>query len=257
MPNSERILSTVQAAALCGVPRSTLSYWIRTNKLHAERTGKKYSIRAHDMVCFLKSTGRNIPHGLAGEDSEAPIFRTIPNCWDYWKAAHNGRNCKACVVFTNQLEVCFTAKETSHLHCQQACGQCQYYLNAYLPRIQFIHQIDFPATVYKGLHVWAGNRSFAGLCGVERKDLPGMGIERLVHKDSLETVISVIKKRALGDSQVPRTYSVFFKNAEHGKLRVRVSAYPLSEPQGTKLVLFDTDVDESNVPSTIAESNRD
>ena len=39
-----------------------------------------------------------------------------------------------------------------------------------------------------------------------------MGIENVVHPDSLETMISDAKRRALGDPEVPKTYTIFLKN---------------------------------------------
>ncbi|MBW2631892.1 MAG: hypothetical protein JRC90_09055 [Deltaproteobacteria bacterium] len=64
-----------------------------------------------------------------------------------------------------------------------------------------------------------------------------MGIESVVHPDSLETVISAAKKRTLGDPEVLRTYIIFLKNNQNGNLRVCVSLYPLGKPSGTFLVL--------------------
>ena len=94
-----------------------------------------------------------------------------------------------------------------------------------------------PAAVYKDLYLWGGNRKFSQLVEVQEKDLIGMGIEVLVHPDSLPTVISNIKNRALGDPQVPRRYSIFFNSNKHKKLSVEITVCPLAEPSGTHLVL--------------------
>lgn len=233
----KKALSVSQVAAVCGVGRSTVGYWIRSNKIMANRTGRSYSIPVEELLFFLKSTGRNIPEKLAGTNFWTPYFRTIRNCWQYWEDSDHEHNCENCTVFMNQLEVCFTARKISSLRCSASCDECRYYLEIYAPRIEFIHQIDMPATVCNGLDVWGGNRSFAKLCEVQEKDLPGMGVEQVVHPESMQTVVSNVKKRAMGEPLVPRTYSIFFKNRRRGKLKVCVSVYPLNEPAGTSLIL--------------------
>jgi excisionase family DNA binding protein len=236
-------LSVAQTAALCGVGRSTVGYWIRSTRLRANRTGKNYSIPREELLFFLKSTGRNIPDDLAGGDFRGPCFRAIQNCWDYWKDSHHGLNCKDCTVFANKVEVCFTAKEISSSNCPGSCHECRYYTEIYLPRIQFVHQIDLPAAVYKGFELLGGNRGWAELCEVEEKDLPGMGIEQGVHPDSIGTVISSVKRRALGDPSVPRTYSIFLRSSQNVRISVRISVYPLSEPAGSYLILAESNED--------------
>jgi len=237
MTTPRKSLSVGQAAAMCGVGRSTIGYWIRSKKIRANRTGRNYSIPFEELLYFLKSTGRDIPDELAGRDIRGHCFRTILKCWQYWKDDPHGRHCEGCIVFLNDLEACFTAKKVGHVHCPGSCIECQYYTEIYFSRIQFVCQIDFPAAVYKGFEVWGGNTSWAELCGVQENDLPGMGIEQVVHPDSMQTVFSNIKKRAFGDPSTPRTYSIFLKNLQNGKLRVRISVYPLTEPAGAYLVL--------------------
>ncbi len=64
-----------------------------------------------------------------------------------------------------------------------------------------------------------------------------MGVENLVHPDSLEAVISETKRRALGYSESSSTIDIFIKNNRNGKLKVSASLYPLRKPPGTFLVL--------------------
>lgn len=72
---------------------------------------------------------------------------------------------------------------------------------------------------------------------VPEKDLIGLGIEHVIHSDSLEVVINTVKKRALGDPTVPRRYPVFIRAGESGKQKVDVWVGPLSEPVGSFLVI--------------------
>jgi len=69
-----------------------------------------------------------------------------------------------------------------------------------------------------------------------------MGIERVVHPDSLETLISEVK-RTLVNPEISRTHTIFLKNKQKGKLRVRNSIYPLSDPVGTFLSLVEPEGD--------------
>jgi len=237
MITNEKTLSVPETARLCDVSRGTINYWIKAKKLHAKRSGRNYSIAVFELIRFLKSAGKSIPTELKNLDFQGPLFRSRQPCWEYWDRTNHSQTCKDCVVFVNKLENCFIAKKSSGIQCSTTCSDCQYYLEIYLPRIQFIHQIQMPAAVYKEFHIWGGNRNFSQLVEVQEKDLIGMGVEILVHPDSLPTVISNIKNRALGDPQVPRRYSIFFNSNQHKKISVEITVCPLSEPSGTFFLL--------------------
>lgn len=233
----QKALSVSQAAALCRVGRTTISYWIQAKKLRANRDGRNYSIPVEELLFFLKSTGQKIPHELAEENSGEPFFRSFRNCWLYWQENAHDNDCMDCMVFKNNLNVCFTAKNSGSLGCSKACDECRYYQEIYFPRIQFIHQIDLPAAVYTDLYLWGVNKKCAQLFEIQEKDLIGMGVENVVHHDSLETVISETKRRALGYSNSSSKIDVFIKNNRNGRLKVSASLYPLRKPPGTFLVL--------------------
>lgn len=236
MRANSKLISVSQAASLCGVAYSTVGHWIREKKLFAHRVGKRYSIPMEEFLFFLQSTGQDIPDELADVNSRGPCCRPFQDCWQYFQDTANGHNCKECLVLKNMLTICFTGKTVGSLECSQQCTKCQYYLETYFPRIQFIHQISFPAAVYKDFHIWGGNSRWAELCGFKESDLPGMGVEHIFHPDSLETVISNIKRRTLGDPSVKTTYNVFFKNSENGKSGAQIYEYPLDNPSGTFLI---------------------
>jgi len=242
MTTQKKALSVSEVAALCNVGRGTVNYWIRSKKLSPSRIGRNYSISLEELFFFLKSTGREIPTDLVNGNLQSPFFRTVQNCWQYFQGRGGKPNCEDCMVFKNQLNVCFIANNGTPSHCEKACDECPYYLETYLPRIQFIHQIDLPAAVYKDLYFWGGNRRFAELCELPERDLVGKGIEQVVHPDSLETVISNVKKRDLGDPNVPIICSVFLKNRQNRKLKVRVGVCPLREPSGANFVFVEPTV---------------
>lgn len=237
MFKDENTLSVQQAAVLCGLSRGTINYWIRTKKLYARRSGRNYSIPVEGLIQYLKSAGRKIPSELKYDVCQGRMFASIQPCWEYWSQRNCSQACRECVVCINKLDPCFTARAHSRLNCSATCHECQYYRDIYRPRSHFIHQIDLPAAIVKDLYIWGGNRKFSELCEVQEKDLIGMGIEVLVHPDSLPIVISNIKKRALGDPTVPRRYNVFLNNSKHEKLGVDITVCPLKEPLGTNLIV--------------------
>jgi excisionase family DNA binding protein len=235
MVTEEKIVSVPEAATLLGITRSTVNHWINTKKLYAKRSGRNYSVPVKELLLFLKSTGRKIPSELAGDDS-VPVFKAYQHCWDYMKNSEHGNGCNGCVVYDNKMETCFTAKDSSRLHCSTRCNECAYYQNLYLPKIQFIHQIDFPAAVCKGLFLWGVNNRWAKICQVPQKDFPGTGIEHVIAHVSLEAMISDIKKIELGESVQPEN-GVYLNTEPEGKLEAIVSFFPLNEPPGTFLML--------------------
>ena len=235
----QKPLSVSQAAALCGVGRTTVGYWIRAKKLRAQRIGRNYSIPVQDLLYFLKSSGQKIPRALQNESLKGPIFESFQHCWEYWQGQDSLKNCEHCVAFQKQLEVCFTARNSRSSRCSKECDTCQYYLDIFLPRIHFVNQIDMPAAVIKGLYFWCGNSKWAELCELQKKDLIGLGIEEIVHPSSLESVISSAKRRSLGDFEIPERCSLNLKNRHSGKITVHVGVYPLTEPVDAFLVLLE------------------
>ncbi len=233
----QQILTVAQVAAICGVNRNTVGLWIRSRKLHAARKGRNYSIPISELIFFLKSTGREIPAELAQDTTLAPHFRPFQHCWDYFQSSNHINGCQGCAVFKNKLDNCFTGKDSSSTGCRGQCGDCRYFQEAFLPRIQLVYQIDIPAAVYKGFYLWCGNKHWAQVVGQVEKDLIGLGIENVFHPDSLGVVMASFKKRALGDPSVPRTDTVAVMNNHREKIAMLISVYPLAEPSGAWLLL--------------------
>lgn len=236
MAGFKKSISVSEAAALCGVGRTTVGYWIRSKKLHAMRVGRNYTIPVDDLLFFLKTSGQEIPSKLLEENCNGPIFKSFQNCWQYWNDSDHGLKCQGCIALKNQLQACFTVKESGLLGCA-GCSTCRYYIDTYLHRIQFVHQIDLPAAVFKDLYLWGGNSLCADICSVQQKDLIGMGIEKIVHADSLPKAIESIRKLALGEPEIKEDCSIFIKNDRESPREIRVSVYPLHEPSMAFLVL--------------------
>jgi excisionase family DNA binding protein len=232
-------LSVSQAAALCGVGRTTVGYWIRSQKLRANRIGRNYSIPVQDLLFFLKSTGQKIPYELQGDNLKGPIFKSFQHCWEYWQPEGYRKQCENCIASKNQIEACFTARNSKFCNCSKICDQCQYYLTIFLPRIHFVHQMNMPAAVIKDFYFWCGNAKWERLCEFQNKDLIGMGIEKIIHPSSLELVISGIKRKVLEVSATSESCRISIKNKQSEKIEIGVAVYPLNEPEGAFLVIAD------------------
>ncbi len=236
MTGTQKALSVSQAAALCGVGRTTVGYWIRSKKLHASRVGRNYSILVDDLLFFLKSSDQRIPPELVRENSNGLIFKSFQNCWEHWSGSKHGHNCNSCIAFKHQLQDCFTVKDSGMLGCSD-CLACRYYLETYFPRIQFIHQIGLPAAVFKDLYLWGGNVLCAELCRVRPQDLVGMGIEKLVHASSLASVIEKVRQMAIGEPAATGTCRIFIKDGVQVGREINVRVVPLMEPARSFLVI--------------------
>lgn len=236
MAEAQKTLSVSKAANLCGVGRTTVGYWIRSKKLHANRVGRNYTIPVEDLLFFLKNSNQKIPVELLRENCSRPIFKSFQNCWQHWQGSEHGRHCSGCIAFKNRLQACFTVTDSGLLGCSD-CNTCRYYAETYLHRIQFVHQFDVPAAVFKDLYLWGGNSQCAELCNVQQKDLVGMGIEKIVHADSLPKVIETVRRLALGKSETKEECIIAIKNQREHRKKICIAVYPLREPALSFLVL--------------------
>jgi excisionase family DNA binding protein/PAS domain S-box-containing protein len=232
-------LTTHQVADICGVNRTTVGYWVRTGKIQAQRIGKLYKIPTSDLRLYLESIGKPIPEALLQRRNQHIDFPTIRACWDFFETNRTEGRCSGCSIPKNN-EPCFTFREVGSACCVGRCMECDYYHKYYLSRIKFIHQIGIPAAIFRGLFVWGANRPSEKLFGYKKGEAIGLGIERIVHPDSMEMVISYAKRRTMGDRSIPNNYRARIKTKKNEKKTVQLLVTPLIEPQGTFLVLFDT-----------------
>ena len=136
------------------------------------------------------------------------------------------------------MEDCFSVRDNGNSGCPNICRQCRYYKDMFVARFRFIHQIDFPAAVFKGLSVWGGNAGWAEMCGVSENELIGLGIEKIIHPSSLPNVISSLKRIALEEKSGFVAGDVFINTRQRGKLAVSApGSFPLRVPAGTFLML--------------------
>jgi hypothetical protein len=187
-------------------------------------------------VFLLKNNSRRIPPELLGANSNRPIFKSFQNCWEHWRGSEHGRNCHDCIAFKNQLQACFTVKDSGLMGCSD-CDNCRYYLEMFMPRIQFVDQIELPAAVFRNLYLWGGNSLCAEICGVQQKDLIGMGIDKIVYAASLPKVIEAVRKLAIGNPSPAESCIIYVNKRLGERQKIHVSVHPLREPVNAFLVL--------------------
>ena len=237
MTTTSKTLSVSQAAAICNVGRTTVGYWVRSKKLFARRMGRSFTIPVEDLLHFLASTGQPIPPELGNGGSGGPLFKSFRNCWAYWQAEGSRHQCERCVAFKRQVPDCFCVRDNGSSGCPDPCRECRYFREMFAARFRFVHQIDSPAAVFKGLSLWGGNPAWASLCGMPEESLIGLGIEKVVHPSSLPAVISTLKRISLGDKSGGATGPIFINAREREKRAVDAWVFPLCEPEGAFLLL--------------------
>jgi len=187
------------------------------------------NVLVEDLVFLLRSAGQEIPADLIHRLENKPVLTSFQRCWEFWGESRYSENCAECMVFANKIDHCFSAR-------RKKCPGCRYFREYVHPRIGFIHQIDQPLAVCKRLCFWAGNKSFAKLCGLQPNDLIGLGFEKVFHADSLGIVIAGFKKYALGGSGQEATYKTFL-TSDSLKKEIRISVHSLNNPEQTFLIL--------------------
>jgi excisionase family DNA binding protein len=236
MSEMPKTLSVAKAADLCGVGRTTVGYWIRSKKLYASRKGRSYSIPVEDLLVFLQNSGQPVPTELYQTNSGKPIFKSFQKCWQHWKGSQHANHCGDCIAYKNQIDACFTIRNSGLLGCSE-CDQCRYYMDTFYPRIQFVHQINLPAAIVRDFHLWGGNAQCADLCDVQPKELIGMAVEKIVHARSLGKIIQTARNMAFKDLRFENNCTISI-NGDRGRRRViQVSIFPLQEPNRVFLVL--------------------
>lgn len=241
MAQNSQSLAVVDIAGLCGVARSTVSYWISKKALPAYRSGNKYMVFVDDLVLFLKSEGQPVPQILLEQVGGIyPLpFRPFKRCWEFWAKDPYGAKCQSCNVFKYQIDECFSARKNQTGQTPKNCHECQYFGEYYGPRVAFIHQIVRPAAVYKDLYLWSGNQAWADLCCVKTDQLIGAGIEELFCPDSLRMFINYEKRRQQRDPTVSDRFRVFFSDKRGEEIEVYLSVSPLIRPSATWLAVVE------------------
>lgn len=231
-------LSVLDVSAMCNVARSTVSYWITQKGLSAGRSGNKFMVAIEDLIIFLESMGRPVPENivkLLGGVFSYP-FKSYRNCWDYWQKDPHGEKCENCVAFKCQINECFTVRN-NRTECSTDCSKCQYFYEHYVQYTSFIQQMPMPVAVFKDMYVWSGNKAWADLCGTDIDWLIGVGIEEIIHPDSIRDFINYNKQIRQQDNSGLFKSTIFLENQKKQKINARLVIAPLKKPEGACFVI--------------------
>ncbi len=244
MQTHTRMLSVIDISKICGVARSTASYWITQKGLSALRTGNKFMVAIEDLVIFLESIGRPVPQTLVESlgGAFAHPFKQHQTCWNYWEKDPHGKNCRDCAVYKYSISECFTSRNNG-AKCAVDCAKCQYFYEHYTQYISFIHQISMPVAIFKDMYIWSGNRAWANLCGVELDRLLGMGVEEIIHPESIRIIIDFNRKMQQGDNAGIFKLPIRFENQNRKKVMADISITPLKQPKGACFAIAENVLD--------------
>jgi excisionase family DNA binding protein len=226
--NTRETISAPEAAKLCGVSRSTIGNWIQAKRLFARRSGRVYTIQKIDLLLFIEAMGKSIPEELENEKFTQPLFRSFQHCWEFYGGHHHGGSYNACVASKRRLAVCFIARNNRRFQCPESCHACRYYQKTFFPRSRLILQLGIPAAVCQGLYFGERTTDLQKPAGIPPEAFVGMDIEAVIHPESLGTVISLLKKREIGED-LPRPAPVSVKTETD---RRKAGVEPLDFPPG-------------------------
>lgn len=204
-------MSVLEASELCGVARSTISYWISKRGLPAYRKGKKFVIEPEELAKFLRICRYRLPACL---EALAPPLSPA-----------------ASVDISESLETGTLPKDLST---EQL--------------LSFVHLIRKPAFIFQGLQIKSCNQKLAEQMGTKIENLVGGKITPWIHADSLEEVVAMNTARNQGPDDAPEYYELFLRRIDSVKLKAQIAISPLDMPKNTwmAIVIAVTLVEDSN-----------
>ena len=238
-----QMLSVLNISEICDVARSTASYWITQKGLPAHRSGNKFWVSIKDLIIFLESIGRPVPQVLVeglGNVFSHP-FKTYQNCWEYWQKDQHGENCANCEVYKFQIHDCFTLRNSGK-KCSNHCSSCQYFYEHYTQYTSFIHQLSMPAAILKDMYIWSGNKAWAELCGFDIDRLIGIGIEEVIHPESIKIIINFNKNIKRSENNGFLKSAVYFENQDGDKINVSLTMASLKQPKWAYFAIADNNL---------------
>ena len=138
----EQLMTTGQAAKLCGVTPDTVLKWIKKDRVPATRTaGGHYRIALPDLEPFMADFGQPSPGSNGGTKTNSkPVgggtkeeTGDVP-CWEFLSDDGEVREtCRQCVVYRVKATRCFLMagleSDVGHAHqfCEGSCEECVYY----------------------------------------------------------------------------------------------------------------------------------
>lgn len=93
------------------------------------------------------------------------------------------------------------------------------------------------AIIYRGQNILMANENFATLFERAVDEFSGLPILEICHNESMEMIQDYIRRRALGDQDLPSSYEAFFRTPSDLKVVMHLTVVKLRNVEGA-LVLF-------------------
>lgn len=93
------------------------------------------------------------------------------------------------------------------------------------------------AMVYRGHRIVWANGPFAALFERTVDECEGLEIVELCHNESIEMIRDFMHRRALGDQDVPCTYSAAFRTASKQRMMLTLTVVKLAKMHDSVLVI--------------------
>ncbi len=122
------MISTGNAAELCGVTRDTVFKWVKKGKIKATRTaGGHFRINLDSIEPYLLKDDEVV----INKDNE----NIITYCWEFHSSEGKiEEGCRQCMVFLAKAEKCYLVagfgEKDDHppgIHCKSSCFECEYF----------------------------------------------------------------------------------------------------------------------------------
>ncbi|HUV36911.1 MAG TPA: PAS domain-containing protein [Patescibacteria group bacterium] len=93
------------------------------------------------------------------------------------------------------------------------------------------------AVLYRGQNILMANENFASLFGRTVDECAGLPILEICHNESIEMIQDYIRRRALGNHDLPSSYEATFRTPSEPKTIMHLTVVKLRNVEGA-LVLF-------------------
>ena len=108
--------------------------------------------------------------------------------------------------------------------------------SCYWPSVQMVNFFEYPAGICKDFYLLGANRQFAQMCGLAEEQLVGLGMENIVHHDSIGELIGFLRAKALGDA-TSDARMFYLSNPNKDKIKAKLFVFPLKQITGSLVLL--------------------
>lgn len=100
-----------------------------------------------------------------------------------------------------------------------------------------LQEVGEPAAFYKGQDIIMANELFAGIFKRTVDECVDLPINDICHESSIDMIQDFIKRRHIGDPNLPTTYSAKFVTVENDELNLTLTVIVTNNTGGAILVI--------------------